>query len=315
MDKIVRWYDFGSKMLELQPKYIYFVLLFVSIHFIMQPLLTISTVTLHPEESQGMLFDMSGRCAFAVCKKGRFEIRILNELYSIGERSIFACMPFVSIEVVSVAEVSEIIFGYIKIEDVPKMINRWINSTNLIAIQDSPTVEVPAESLDRILSAVDEYTRECGDLRHIDNDKICDRIHSDVIYLRGLLLVAQVIELFFENISMKLGGHNHRDEVFQRFMLTLYANFREQRKVNFYADRSGMSPKYFSTIVKELSGASPSQWIETVVIGEAKSMLRDERHSIKDISTALNFPDAPTFTKYFHRVTGLTPKSFRKSGE
>ncbi len=104
-----------------------------------------------------------------------------------------------------------------------------------------------------------------------------------------------------------------RDLEYQQFMLTLYANFREHREVKFYAMRSGVSEKYFSTLIRELSGSTPSEWIETVVVGEAKTMLSDHQHSIKEIASSLNFPDAPTFTKYFQRVTGMTPKAYRKS--
>ncbi len=83
--------------------------------------------------------------------------------------------------------------------------------------------------------------------------------------------------------------------------------------MNFYAGNSGVSTKYFSTLVKRVSGKTPLEWIETVVTGEAKAMLKDPGKSIKDIASSLNFPDTPTFTKYFRRVEGVTPKTYRKS--
>ncbi len=91
----------------------------------------------------------------------------------------------------------------------------------------------------------------------------------------------------------------------------MYFNVRKPRDVRYYAGLSGISEKYFSTLIRELSGTSPSKWIETVVMGEAKTLLQDEHMSIKEIASCLNFPDAPTFTKYFRRLAGVTPKAYR----
>ncbi len=139
------------------------------------------------------------------------------------------------------------------------------------------------------------------------------RIQSDINAMQSQLIVAHVVKMYFADLQITTRGHSHRDLVFQRFILDLYANCRTHRSVQFYAERSGTSLKYFSTLVRELTGSTPSSWIETVVVAEAKSLLRDYHLSIKDIATAMNFPDAPTFTKYFRRITGSTPKAYRKS--
>ncbi len=157
------------------------------------------------------------------------------------------------------------------------------------------------------------YLNELADSVHGMRDNTCLEIHQEIINCHSRLIVAQVMEIYFTNMPMDVRAHTNRDIVFQLFILDLYANSREQRNVRFYASRSAVSPKYFSTIVRQLSGKSPSELIETVVVGEAKSMLKDFNRSIKDIATTLNFPDAPTFTKYFLRVTGMTPKAYRKS--
>ncbi len=278
----------------------------------MRPPLIIERQYLSPDESVGAVFDMSRRCAFAVCTKGELTIKILNLKYIVRARSGFACMPFVNIDVVAVAEPSEIIFGYIQIDDVPGMINRWINTENLSAIQNCLLVMIPDTQFEKLISSITEYELETGDVVPDNFDSSCIQIQRDIIELQSRLIVAQVLKIYFDSIRMGSGGVTHRDEVFQRFMLMLYSNFREHRNVSFYASGSGVSQKYFSTIIRQLSGTSPSEWIERVVTGEAKSMLSDVNRSIKDIATTLNFPDTPTFTKYFRRVTGMTPKEYRK---
>ncbi len=278
----------------------------------MQTTLKITTVFLDPIENAARMFDMTGRCAFAVCTKGEFTIKILNEQYIVNDQCMFACMPFVNIEVISVFKPSEIIFGSIIIEDVPRLIYRWINTNNLITIQNWPLVKITDTHFRRLNASINEYLNECAECQSSIYENICNQLQRDIIDFQSRLIVAQVLKIYFINIPMEVSSHTHRDGIFQRFMIDLYTNCHEQRSVKFYALRSAVSLKYFSTIIRQLSGTSPSEWIETVVVGEAKSMLNDINRSIKDIATTLNFPDAPTFTKYFHRVTGMTPKAYRK---
>ncbi len=277
----------------------------------MQLPLKIATVSFNSDDSNDRIFDMTGKCAFAICTKGEFCIKILNEQYVVKEHCMFACMPFVNINVIKVVKPSEVVFGYLQLDDIPRMINTWVNTNNLSAIQNNPLVEITDARFDRMIDMINGYISECEN--NMDGSNECRQIQHDIIDLHSRLIVAQVVKIYFTNISMAVSGHTYRDVLFQRFMLDLYANCREQRKVRFYAMRSGLSLKYFSTIVRQLSGASPSEWIETVVVGEAKSMLNDIHRNIKDIATQLNFPDAPTFTKYFLRVTGMSPKAYRKS--
>lgn len=273
--------------------------------------LNISTVRLAADHDVGRVFDMTRRCAFALCTEGDFDIRILNVEYHVGARCLFACMPFVNIEVVNIRRPSEIILGYLMIEDMPGMIGRWINTDNIITIQNHPLVDISHHHFSRLIASINEYNANYADGYPKMDETPSVQIQRDIIEFHSRLMVAMVLKIFFSHIVMDVGGITHRDMVFQRFMLALYGNFREHRDVRFYASRSGVSLKYFSTLVRQLSGASPSDWIETVLVGEAKSMLDDRQRSIKDIASELNFPDAPTFTKYFRRVTGLTPKAYR----
>ncbi len=192
------------------------------------------------------------------------------------------------------------------------MINRWVNTENLSAIQRQPLISLHQTRASGLHTAIEDYLGDLPEQGIGERDAACNQIQQDIVDLQGRLLVAKVLKAFLTDISMEPHGYMPRDLVYQQFMLSLYVDFREHRDVKYYARRSGVSEKYFSTLVRFLSGASPSEWIETVVIGEAKTLLSDSQLSIKEVASSLNFPDAPTFTKYFRRVAGLTPKAYRR---
>lgn len=275
--------------------------------------LNISIVSLRAAQDVGRVFDMTGWCAFAICEEGDFDIRILNEEYHVKGHCIFACMPFVNVEIIRIRENVKIILGGIMLEDVVALVNPPVNSSHLIAIQQSPLVKISEKQADYLNKSIGAYLEEISESEQSSNENNFNHIRQEIIACHGRLIVAQVIKVYFANMPMEVKETNHRDLVFQRFMLDLYAHAGEQRNVEFYASRSSLSPKYFSTIVRQVSGQSPSDLIKTVIVGKAKSMLSDPLRSIKDIATSLNFPDAPTFTKYFRRVTGITPKTYRKT--
>lgn len=73
-------------------------------------------------------------------------------------------------------------------------------------------------------------------------------------------------------------------------MLSLFRSYRKERNVNYYAKKQHISPRYFSSIIKEKSGSSASYWIVQMVITEAKQLLESSNLSIKEVAAQLNFP-------------------------
>jgi AraC-like DNA-binding protein len=74
-----------------------------------------------------------------------------------------------------------------------------------------------------------------------------------------------------------------------------------------------LTPKYFSKKVREASGKSVSQWIDEMVIMEAKAMLKSSNLTVLQISEKLNFPNASFFGSYFKKRTGISPIQYRES--
>lgn len=101
-------------------------------------------------------------------------------------------------------------------------------------------------------------------------------------------------------------------EMFRKFLKLVKENYITQKNVAFYADKLYVTSKYLSRIVKEVSGRSAAQWIDSFVILEAKSLLKCSGLSIKDVVYQLNFASQTTFYRFFKAQTGLTPVEYRE---
>jgi AraC-like DNA-binding protein len=107
----------------------------------------------------------------------------------------------------------------------------------------------------------------------------------------------------------------HHQDIFKKFVSLLYAHFKEQRDVSFYADQLCITPRYLSLITKHVTGnKSPKDLINWHIILEIKVMLQSTQLPIQDIADQLNFPDQSYLGRYFKRYTGMSPTEYRGGG-
>lgn len=104
-----------------------------------------------------------------------------------------------------------------------------------------------------------------------------------------------------------------QDDLIVRFTQLVKDNYRQERRVQFYGSELCLSPKYLSQIVKQKTGKTVAEWIDSYVMTEAKALLRSSTLTIMQISDALHFPDQSSFGKYFKTHAGISPKDYRES--
>ena len=89
---------------------------------------------------------------------------------------------------------------------------------------------------------------------------------------------------------------------------------KRERNVSFYAKQLNITPKYLSSVVKEVSGKTAACWIDESVILEAKALLKYSGMSIQEIAYHLNFSTQSFFGKYFKQHTGTSPSRYKRKG-
>ena len=105
---------------------------------------------------------------------------------------------------------------------------------------------------------------------------------------------------------------SRKEEMIRQFFLLVSEHLKESKDVSFYADKLCVSPKYLSSLVKQIVGKPAKECIDYCVILESKLMLRSSS-TIQEISQELNFPNQSFFGKYFKKHTGVSPLHYRRS--
>jgi transcriptional regulator len=106
---------------------------------------------------------------------------------------------------------------------------------------------------------------------------------------------------------------SHSEKILYDFLDLLHTHYSKQRRVSFYADELSLTPRHLSTVIRLVSGRSAARWIEEYVVLEAQILLRNSPMTIKEIAYKLGFNDQSLFSKYFSRVSGGSPESYRRS--
>lgn len=125
--------------------------------------------------------------------------------------------------------------------------------------------------------------------------------------------------LALENIPAapvaKLANTARPQNIYDRFIELVQNDFRRHRDIRHYADALHISPKYFSMIVKKVSGKTAGEWISEYVMLEAKTLLKTRRYNIQQVSDMLSFPNQSFFSKYFKAHQGCTPTQYQSSSD
>lgn len=100
--------------------------------------------------------------------------------------------------------------------------------------------------------------------------------------------------------------------IFERFIELVEQHHGSERQLTFYAQKLCISPKYLSHVVKEVSGRTAKQWIDNMVILEAKVLLTTSHMNIQEISHRLNFPNQSFFGRFFKKANGVSPGDYRQ---
>lgn len=105
---------------------------------------------------------------------------------------------------------------------------------------------------------------------------------------------------------------NVQNNTFKSFLQVLENHYREQRSVDFYADKLFMTSRNLNLICQRILHQSVSEIVETRKLLEAKNMLITTDKTVSEIGFDLGFNEKTYFTHVFKKKAGMSPSEFRR---
>lgn len=126
-----------------------------------------------------------------------------------------------------------------------------------------------------------------------------------------MVLISMISEVYSDLPNNKSVVKNRTHEIIDDFYLLISKHAHQQRNVAFYAEKLHLTPQYLSSFLKQKTGKSALQWINHITVLHAKTLLKSSNLSIKEISNELHFEETSIFCRYFKRIVGVSPKTYR----
>lgn len=136
--------------------------------------------------------------------------------------------------------------------------------------------------------------------------------HSQVILHLVSAFLWQTDQYWSQHESESRSSLTREQRLFTDFVRLVSQYAAQEHNIDFYAQRLFLSPRYMSTLVKQVSGKAAKQWIDDAIVTRIKVELRHSDKSAAQIADEMHFPNPSFFCKYFKRMTGMTTQEYRE---
>ena len=154
--------------------------------------------------------------------------------------------------------------------------------------------------------------------RHMEQRmrEIIGYLHSNHLYKTEILrMLYAAFLLDMQNAQQHTITHHQIpprvEEIFIGFIRLLPLHFAEHHDIAFYASALNITQVYLSRVVRQVTSRTVVDYINQMLVMEASFLLRTSPMSITQIAERLHFADTPSFSKFFSRLSGMSPKEYR----
>lgn len=239
-----------------------------------------------------------------LCTKGNISANVNTHSYQLGKGSLLLYGEDSIVEYYDVSpdiEFHAIVFSRQLMEDT------MIDLKSVI-----PIFKYVIDNIDELLKLEDEEVALLEKFFSLMYDMI---EFGKMVIVRDIFagFVRTTGEMYSKRLTDGVRIKSRQEDYFEKFIRQVTRHHQKERSVKFYADALHITPKYLSTIIKEISGKSAASWINDFVIQQSKILLKFSGKSIQEITYELNFSTQSFFGKYFKRHTGMSPSEYRQT--
>lgn len=171
-----------------------------------------------------------------------------------------------------------------------------------IAEWGQPVIRIAEPYFDRLWNRMQEI---------IDYQQSSHRFRSEVLRTLYTLFLLDLTDIQ-ERVVGTEKYSERTTELFASFMRLLPKHFVEHHDIGFYASELCVTTTHLSRVVRQITGRTVMDYINQMLLMEALWLLQSTDLNIAEIAERLYFADQSSFGKFFHRLKGVSPRSYRE---
>ena len=245
---------------------------------------------------------------FAVlCLRGKASLYINDKSYEVKANDLLICHPNVIVEKSMVSVDMEFRCVCLSPEYVGQMVQVSNGTWDILKfLEKSPVISLRQDEVD-IFCQYYNLIRS-----RLDGEATRGSHWKEVIDALLQAFLFEFHDTMERFVKFSPPTYSSGERLFKNFVNLLTSSYPKQRRVDFYAEQLHVTPKYLSSVCKQLCGKTPSTLIDQYVMRDIQYLLKKTDKSIKEISNELDFPNLSFFGKFVKKQTGFSPKFYRE---
>ena len=145
-------------------------------------------------------------------------------------------------------------------------------------------------------------------LRRDFEDVVFRSAHTPEAYRQEAVLQSMRI-LYLDAMNAHAALFEHEEasqrsaDIMSRFIRMLEGgSYRQHRTVAYYAQELCVSAKHLHKVSTQVSGRTPSYWIQQFTVMEIKHLLKHGKLTAKEVAAKMNFDNISHFSRYLNRL-------------
>ncbi|WP_252315957.1 response regulator [Sinobaca sp. H24] len=131
------------------------------------------------------------------------------------------------------------------------------------------------------------------------------RIYNSLESIQDLLIED------FNNLSESINKENNYNWIIKQVLQFIQTNYQLDIQARKIAEEHFITPNYFSMLFKQETGMSFSDYLNTVRVNKASSLLIETSNRVFEIAEFVGYREYKYFVKVFKKYKGVTPTHFR----
>jgi signal transduction histidine kinase/AraC-like DNA-binding protein len=130
---------------------------------------------------------------------------------------------------------------------------------------------------------------------------------------KGLFSLDETVEHIRAALERKPRLSGEAQRLVRKAMAYIHEHFPEPISRRDIARHVSIAEDYLTYCFRQELGTTPIKYLQRYRVNRARSLLRRDENTITEIARMVGFSDSGYFSRIFHRETGMSPESFRRS--
>lgn len=219
---------------------------------------------------------------------------------------------------------------FIPVSDIPELRNvsglkiygclMTADYVNLIAQESPLDIQTICSLKDNFLIHATEEDMKIFHTMHVLLENVAKKEASELknvmmhnLYLTFSIEVYMIYEARNNDLTPEKMSYNSATMIFKRFIEIMQTSEKPIHTVCEVAEQLNITPKYFSTVCKQITGRTALDIINSELVKNARLLLLNPNNSVKQVSVRLGFANQSHFGTFMRRNAGMSPLKYRQS--